>query len=98
MRNQQPYQGNVSTKKWGPIPNDHPVVKEGLQCPGCTQRFVQGNFITAIVIGPGTDKNERRMARTGSTYTAVTIPAHWECVTGEIDHLEMLTSGEQPPN
>lgn len=72
---------------------DHAIWQEKT-CVGCDQNFKAGQFITLLNIGPGGDEEERELAREGLAYTAVAIPVHWACVTGELD----ITSLEEEIN
>ena len=66
-----------------PLPADHPLVyDETYRCPGCEKEFKPGEITTLLTIGPGSDPEARRRARTGRAYNAVAVPAHWACVTG----------------
>lgn len=64
-----------------PLAADHPVV--GAVCPACAAPFQVGDLTTLVELGPGLDPAERQRARDGQVYTAVCVPAHWACVTGE---------------
>ena len=79
-------------RKIGPLASDHHLVfgsQRGSEwhydrCPGCHERFKEGDYVTLVVIGPGGDAESRRRAREGNqAYNAIAIPAHWACVTGE---------------
>jgi len=54
-------------------------------CPGCDEHFKAGQYVTLVPIGPGADVEERIKAHEGRPYDAVSVPAHWACVTGESD-------------
>lgn len=58
---------------------------EGRKCPGCGQKFSEGDFTTLVGIGPGDDEDERALCREGRPYNAVAIEAHYACVTGIVD-------------
>lgn len=74
-------------KKFPPLrPEDLELLTLGhVTCPGCTLAFKAGDVTTLIPIGPGDSAEAREQCRQGLTYTAVAIPAHWACVTGEED-------------
>lgn len=71
----------------GPLKADHPLVTgTGTytdNCPGCQQRFKEGEYVTLVTVGPGDDVEAQQAARDGRAYTAVAMAAHWKCVTGE---------------
>lgn len=71
-------------RKFGPKLPDHPSIGEA--CPGCNRPFAEGDYTTLVVIGPGDDIEARHKAREGSAYNAVSIEAHWGCVTGKLDN------------
>jgi hypothetical protein len=73
-------------KKFNPLPDDHPLVaKGGPTCAACQHVFVPGDVTALVAIGPGDDPEERERCREGRYYNAVSVPAHWACVTGEED-------------
>lgn len=67
-------------RKWR-LREGHPLI--GDECEACHVRFVHGNWITLISLGPGGDEGERQRARDGAPYTGVAAPVHWACATGE---------------
>lgn len=71
--------------KIGPLEDNHPLTRypERFRCPGCDKPFLAGQFVTLIVIGPGDNPESQCAHREGRYYNAVSIPAHWMCVTGE---------------
>jgi hypothetical protein len=70
-------------QKLGPKKADHPSV--GKPCPACDVNFGDGDFTTLIPIGPGADREEQALARSGRPYNAVAVEVHWACATGEED-------------
>lgn len=68
-----------------PLPSDHPLVTDATaMCPGCKERFLAGQRVSLVRIGPGNDEEQRRKARLGQVYIGVALPAHLACVTGEL--------------
>ena len=84
-----------ATRKYGPLPKDHKHV--GQECAACEEEIDLGDFTALIPLGPGQDNETRRLARTGQTYEAVCALVHWQCATGEVNHLEQRSSGEGQP-
>lgn len=81
-----------------PLRPDHPLVTDERQtCAGCKQRFQPDDVTTLVGIGPGEDEAERERARTGKSYRAVSVPAHWACVTGSEDPLADYREYEGQP-
>lgn len=76
-------EATAGSRKYSPLPDDHPVIQEGKKCPGCDEVFEAGAITTLVTIGPGDDPAERARARRGMAYNAVAVIAHWACVTGE---------------
>ena len=68
---------------FGPLVAEHPMI--GMTCLGCNESMSAGDYVTLIPIGPGADEEERKDARAGRPYTAVTVPVHWACGTGYIE-------------
>ena len=54
-------------------------------CPGCLRMIQPGEMVTLIHVGPGEHPEERAKAVAKQPYTAVTMPAHLACVTGQED-------------
>ena len=51
-------------------------------CIACHKPMVTGETILLLVIGPGDDEEERARCRAWKPYTAVSVPVHFACVTG----------------
>jgi hypothetical protein len=68
--------------KMGPLSATHPLVDDE-ECPACHYAFEEGDHVTLIELGPGPSPDDREAARRGATYTAVAVPVHWACATGE---------------
>jgi hypothetical protein len=68
-------------QRLGPLRPDHPAVYT--VCPGCQMAIQPGDYVTHVAIGPGDDADTRMKAAAGLPYVAVTIRAHWACVTGQ---------------
>ena len=68
-------------RKFGPLAGDHPCV--GQVCPACSVPFKEGDALTLVSLGPGSDPDERHKARVGRPYNAIAQPVHWACATGE---------------
>lgn len=64
----------------------------GLSCPGCWRQFQVGEFAALIAIGPGADQDERRKAAAGLPYSAVAVPVHWVCATGQEEQPEGMVT------
>lgn len=65
--------------KIGPLDIDMPK-----PCPACDKPIVKGQFCTLISLGPGDDEEEQEKCHDGRPYTAIALPVHWACATGEI--------------
>lgn len=65
--------------KFGPKTADHPSV--GTECPACHQAFLEGDFTTLVVLGPGDDEGARQRRDEGRPYTATATEVHWDCST-----------------
>jgi hypothetical protein len=61
---------------------EHWLIEESKICPACDERFKADDHITLVAIGPGADPDNRRKCREGRPYIAVSVPAHYACVTG----------------
>ena len=72
-------------RRMGPLKDDHPLVRDCEDCPGCKQPFKAGEYVTLVTIGPADDEEQQQLARDGKAYNAVAVAAHWTCVTGKID-------------
>jgi hypothetical protein len=72
-------------EKMGPLAMDHPLASEQSQqvCVACGHRFLAGDYVALVPLGPGPDREARNRALTGRPYTAVAAPVHWPCATGE---------------
>lgn len=76
--------------KMGPLKATHPLVAgapldgERDTCPACGEVFREGQYVTLIPVGPGSDETERAKARDGRPYNAVAVTVHWECATGGV--------------
>lgn len=66
----------------GPLKADHPAVRDDQTCAGCDLCFCEGEYVTLVAIGPGDDPEARERAREGRPYDAVSVIAHYSCVTG----------------
>ena len=66
-------------RTYNPLSADHPMVKDGMICPGCKQAFREDDIVTLLAIGPGDDEEERALAKAGRPYCAVAIPVHAAC-------------------
>lgn len=73
----------MSDRKYPPLAADHPMVVDQDTCAACNEAFKAGDVVTLIPIGPGTDPDARAKARRMQPYTAVALPVHWACATGE---------------
>ena len=65
--------------KMGPLNYDMPK-----PCPACDKPIVTGEFCTLIPLGPGDDEEDQKKCREGKFYSAISLPVHWACATGEI--------------
>lgn len=61
---------------------DHPLI--GQECFCCRERFVEGDEITLVALGPGGDEEARRKCGSGAWYNAVAIRLHAACVFGDV--------------
>jgi hypothetical protein len=64
-------------RKFGPKSADHPGI--GKECPACDVPFVEGDYTTLVVLGPGDDQESRQRRDEGRVYTAVAAEIHWDC-------------------
>ncbi len=64
-------------RKFGPKKADHHSV--GKPCPACSKPFVEGDFTTLIVLGPGDSEERRERAKAGRAYNAVAVEIHFDC-------------------
>ena len=69
-------------KKLGPMNSGDPSI--GHPCHACGKAFMDGDYTTMVVLGPGEDPTEQVKCRQGLTYNAVAVEVHWECATGEL--------------
>lgn len=68
-------------RKFSPLlKGDHILT---LTCPGCRNKFSIGDEVALVPIGPGLSEDARLRAREGRPYSAVSLPVHWACATGE---------------
>lgn len=63
-----------------PIDAEHPAI--GTKCRACNIRFMPGDALVLVPLGPGADPEERALARHGRAFNAVAIPIHYACATG----------------
>ena len=64
-------------RKFGPKAANHPGI--GRKCPACRVPFVEGDFTTLVLLGPGDDQEGRKRRDQGRPYNAVGLEVHWEC-------------------
>jgi len=71
------------------LTENHPCVRDRrfrpAACPACGKAFWSGQAIALVPIGPGENPEAQRLCREGLAYNAACIPAHWWCVTGEVE-------------
>lgn len=67
--------------KFGPKQASHPSID--LDCPACDEPFKEGDYTTLVPVGPGSDPENRKLARLGRAYTAIACEVHWACATGK---------------
>lgn len=73
-------------RKMGPLMADHPLVADGAPnntCPACRVRFAVGEYVTLLILGPGTDEEGRQRRDEGRPYNALALPIHWDCAAHE---------------
>lgn len=70
-------------KKFPPLPANHPLVLDCDVCPACRRAFQAGDVVTLRGLGPGEDPEQRHYCRRGGLFTAVAIPVHHACATGQ---------------
>jgi len=51
-------------------------------CPACEGKFIIGDEVTLVPLGPGPSPEARYRARQRRPYNAVALPVHWGCATG----------------
>lgn len=73
----------IEPQKLEPLRAGHELLSFNRGCPACDQPFEPGDVTTLLIVGPGTDPEERERRRKGYRYIARTVAAHWACVTGE---------------
>jgi hypothetical protein len=71
-----------SLQKIGPKSAEHPSIEN--ECQACHKKFVEGDYTTLIILGPGDNETEQEKARNGRPYNAVAIEVHYSCATGEL--------------
>ena len=64
-------------RKFGPKLAIHPSI--GTPCPACQVPFIEGDYTTLALLGPGADKEARKRCADGRAYNAVAVEVHWEC-------------------
>lgn len=70
-------------RRFGPKQAGHPGI--GVECPACHQPFIEGDYTTLVLLGPGDDPEERKRRDEGRPYNAVAVEVHWDCSdTGEL--------------
>jgi hypothetical protein len=57
-------------------------IHEVRRCEACKILFRRGDLMVLIPIGPGDDSEARVACAQGRPYNAVSIMAHYACVTG----------------
>lgn len=72
-------------RKCPPLAPDHPLLQAPTitPCAACGQHFAAGDVTTLIELGPGDNREDRKLARAGRSYIAAAVPVHWACATGE---------------
>jgi hypothetical protein len=58
---------------------------EPLDCHSCRSKIVASQSFVLIPLGPGRDAELQDKAQAGEFYTAVALPAHWRCATGDAE-------------
>lgn len=66
--------------KIGPLELDSPAL--GKKCRACKVKFMPGDFVALVSLGPGKDPDARERARAGRPFSAVALPIHYACATG----------------
>lgn len=69
------------SRRFGPKKADHPSIGE--KCPACRQPFVEGDYTTLAILGPGDDDEARRRRDEGRPYNAVASELHYDCAGEE---------------
>lgn len=64
-------------RPFGPKTADHPSI--GTECPACHQPFVEGDYTTLVILGPGGDEESRQRRDEGRPYNAIATEIHWDC-------------------
>lgn len=62
------------------LTKDHPLVGE--PCSACRELLKVFDPIVMIPLGPGSDKEQRKKARSGMAYNAISLVVHRACGTG----------------
>ena len=70
-------------RKFNPLTEEHPLVKDKVECPACQKVFAAGDVTTLVMLGPGDDPENQRKAKLGLAYNSIAVPVHWSCATGE---------------
>ena len=74
---------------FAPLPDDHPLVAEGIHCALCRQAFKKGE-ITTLIQGVPADAQEARRREQGRPYETKATAAHAECYAQEIAEIKRI--------
>lgn len=62
------------------IAPEHPI--SGWDCPACEDVLGNGQPVTLLILGPGSDLEHQNKHREGHWYAAQSIPVHQACLGG----------------
>ena len=67
----------TSQRKFGPKSAAHPGI--GRECPACHKPFIEGDYTTLVILGPGDDPDAQARRDQGRPYNAIASEVHWDC-------------------
>lgn len=69
------------SRQMGPLPEDHPLVKDSEKCPVCYVTFQKGDMVTLIPTVPAS-LEEAKKAQAGRPCNYQAAVVHWNCRGG----------------
>ena len=67
----------------GPLSLLHAEGMKDIPCAACQKRFVEGDYVTLVPLGPGDNEVQRKECREGRQFFTVCCQVHWACATGQ---------------
>jgi hypothetical protein len=62
-------------------------------CPCCEQRFLPGDYVVYVPLGPGDDPIQRKKAHNGDPFVSFVMVLHLPCANGRTIVAEELAPG-----